>query len=510
MKKFKFVALALLCVLSVCVLGCKEPVSVVQEEDGIGISITLPGGKTRAVFHDIDEVASYKISVSQNGEDVTSKDVEPGETVRIKLSDIGDYDITVKAYDSSRNVIAEGSASVTLALGDGYKNVQIDIEPYEKYVGINFSAEWETADEEKYGAEDAVRYDVSIYEGENLITTYEDVSLSRSYTVPYYSTYKVKIEAKNANMTVVGSGEAEFTIEQGDTYKNVSVTIVGGYKPFIGINPSLNWVAGYKRETVTFGSWPQSLADVTGITLTATGKTYDGNNAEYSGDDGNKYVMVGDSYYKVEPITWRVIGYNSDGSKKLLADKIYTNLAYYGTWQDTRTLGEKTIYPNNYKYSNIRAYLNSTKNQFEADGGTPTEYDVDWTNAGFLTAAFSSTELQKIKTVLVDNSAATTNTNEYACENTEDKVYLLSYKEASKKLYGLDNDSSRIMKATDYAIANGAYQSDSESYGGWWWLRSADYGSDSGARFIGGGGGSGVDGVIHSPVGVVPALTVTE
>ena len=610
MKKFKTIALALLCVLSLCFLSCTASVGGGEEND-LGISITLPGIKGRAVFHDIDEVASYTISVSQNGYSVKSKDAEPGETVRIKLTDTGDYDINVSVYDSNSTKIAEGTASVTLALGDGYKQVEVDIEPYEKNIGVNLTASWETPDSDKYGADDAVRYDVSIYEGQSLVNTYENVSLTKTFNVPYYSTYKIRIEAKKADLTVIGSGEATFTISKGDTYKNVSITIVGEYKRFInltaawetpdevkygaedavrydvsiyegetlvntyenvnlvetftvpkfstykirieaknpnqkvigsgeatftiqqgdivkavsitivgepnnslGIKPLLNWVEGYKRETVTFGSWPQSLADVTGITLTATGKTYDGKNAEYSGSDGNKYVKVFNSYYKVEPITWRVIAYNSDGSKKLLADKIYTNLAYYGTKQGTRRIGDKTIYTNNYKYSNIRAYLNSTKNQFETDGGTPTQYDVDWTNAGFLTSAFTTTELAKIKTTLVDNSAATTgsSTNQNACENTEDKVYLLSSKEASKKLYGLGDNAGRIIKPTDYAKANNAYSSVTEETGGRWWLRTPYPGSGSSneASDIRLDGSKYYNDVDDNRVGVVPTLTVTE
>ncbi len=516
MKKFKTIALALLCVLSVCFWSCTASVGGGEEND-LGISITLPGIKGRAVFHDIDEVASYTISVSQNGYSVTSKDAEPGETVRIKLTDTGDYDINVSAYDSNSTKIAEGTASVTLALGDGYKQVEVDIEPYEKNIGVNLTASWETPDSDKYGADDAVRYDVSIYEGQNLVNTYVNVSLTKTFNVPYYSTYKIRIEAKKTDLSVVGSGEATFTISKGDTYKNVSITIVGEYKQSssdVGMNVSLNWVEGYKRETVTMGSWPQSLADVSGITLTATGKTYDGKNAEYSGSDGNKYVEVGNSYYKVEPITWRVIAYNSDGSKKLLADKIYSCVVYYRTDQGTRSIGDKTIYTNNYKYSNIRAYLNSTKNQFETDGGTPTQYDVDWTNAGFLTSAFTTTELAKIKTTLVDNSAATTttdsSTNQYACENTEDKVYLLSYKEASKRLYGLGDYAGRIIKTTDYAKANGVYQSGTEGYGGEWWLRSPRYTDSDYARVISYGGIDSTRKVHCSDVGVVPALTVTE
>ena len=511
MKKFKNIALAFLGLLSIWFLSCKPETTTSFVEDDIGISITLPGGSNgRAVFYDIDEVASYKIIVDKNRNEVTRKDAAPGETVRIRLNDTGAYDITVIAYNSSSNVIASGFASITLVLGDGYKNVPIDIEPHEKYIGINFCAVWETPYEEKYGVADTVRYDISIYEGENLITTYEDVSLSgSSYEVPFYSTYKVKIEAKNANLTVIGSGEAEFTIEQGDTYKDVSVTIVGEYKQLlgvVGITPSLNWVAGYKRETVTFGTYPQSLADVTGITLTATGKIYDGSNAEYTGNDDNKYVRVGSSYYKVEPITWRVIGYNSDGSKKLLADKIYATIPYYGT-TSSRDLSGTTIYANNYKYSNIRAYLNSTKNQFETDGGSPTEYEIDWTDSGFLTSAFTSVELAKIKTVLIDNRSEIYYDNQYACENTEDKVYLLSYMDTRKKLYGFNNNSDRIMKTTAYARANGAWHIDDEA-DGHWWLRSPhkndDYASGSGYGNISGGR------VDKDDFGVVPALTVTE
>ena len=272
---------------------------------------------------------------------------------------------------------------------------------------------------------------------------------------------------------------------------------------------------GYKGETVTMGSWPQSLVDVTGIALTATGKTYDGKNAEYLGDDGNKYVKVNDSYYKIEPISWRVIEYNSDGSKKLLADKIYSRIVYYG-YDSSRDLAGTTIYANNYKYSNIRAYLNSTKNQYEIDSGTATFYDVDWTNAGFLTTAFTSSELTKIKTVLVDNSAKTTtsNSNIFVCENTEDKVYLLSYKEVTKQLYGFGdwrNNASRIMKTTAYARANGAYQSDNKAYGGYWWVRTPDDQCSFGTHYIGDDGTEErVSGVGYLQVGVVPVMTVTE
>ncbi|MCF0242101.1 MAG: hypothetical protein HUK25_05645, partial [Treponema sp.] len=211
---------------------------------------------------------------------------------------------------------------------------------------------------------------------------------------------------------------------------------------------------------------------------------------------------------------WRVIAYNSDGSKKLLADKIYTTVTYYAD-TSTRALDGKAIYPNNYKYSNIRAYLNSSKNQFVTDGGTATSDDIDWSDKGFYSQAFTEAEKAKIKTVLVDNSAATTgsNTNQYACENTEDKVYLLSYKESQKKLYGMGSSAERIMMPTEYAKANGPYVSITKDSSGYWWLRSPIYGSSIYASYIspdGGHRGSDDGGVYWTSGGVVPALSVTE
>ena len=263
-------------------------------------------------------------------------------------------------------------------------------------------------------------------------------------------------------------------------------------------------VSGYKGETIEFGSWPQSEAEnITASNLTATGKKYDGENEEYKDAENNYYVKVEDKYYKVEPIEWRIIAYYSDGSKLLLADKIYSRIPYYGTTSN-RDLSGTTIYPNNYKYSNIRAYLNSTRNQFEIDGGSPTEYDVDWAGKGFLTSAFTGDELAKIKTTAVDNSAASTgyDSNEYACENTEDKVFLMSYRETQNELYGLSKNADRIMQATDYARANGA--------DGYWWLRSPYSHYSLHARGIDYDGYSYLGNVDIRYVGVVPALIVNN
>lgn len=524
MKIFKTIAIIFLCFMSICFFGCKDSDLVNNEnvgsdsvnnedirdkEDDFGISITLPDIKEIEVYSRVQKISSYKITVKQNEWYYPVEKAGPGETVKIRLNGVGTYDVLVVAIgNNGKEEIASGSTSVTLDQDDRHKNVEIKIVPYERIDTIVLRGLWEKPDEEQYGEEDAERYDVSIYCEEKLVNTYENVSLYQSYDVKYSaaSTYKIKIEAKKADLTVVGSGEVIFTIEDYDRTKYVSIKIVGK------IDDSESAGNG---EIVTMGRWPQSLADVTGIKLAATGKTYDGSNEEYAGNDGNKYVKVGESYYKVEPITWRVIAYNSDGSKKLLADKIYSGISYYGT-DSNRDLAEATIYPNNYKYSNIRAYLNSTKNQFEIDGGTPTEYDVDWTDAGFLTNAFTAAELAKIKTTTVDNRVRSTgyNENPYVCENTEDKVYILSYREAAKKLYGFNINSDRTINTTAYAKANGVLQMVylKEELGGDWWLRSPTgiTGYSSLVRYISSCGDNYSGNVKSKNVGVVPALTVTE
>ena len=50
---------------------------------------------------------------------------------------------------------------------------------------------------------------------------------------------------------------------------------------------------------------------------------------------------------------------------------------------------------------------------------------------------------------------------------TQDQVFLLSITEVNKYF---SSDSARQCKPTDYAVANGAWESDSGNC--WWWLRS--------------------------------------
>lgn len=92
-----------------------------------------------------------------------------------------------------------------------------------------------------------------------------------------------------------------------------------------------------------------------------------------------------------------------------------------------------------------------------------------WLNNDFINAAFSDDEKAMIPTVTVSadkNPDYSTNLG----NATQDQVFLLSITEANKYF---SSDSARQCKSTDYAVDNGALESDSGNC--WWWLRSPGY-----------------------------------
>ena len=308
--------------------------------------------------------------------------------------------------------------------------------------------------------------------------------------------------------------------------------------------------AGTGATYCIFGDWPQTIK-AGSVTVDETKSVTRGSMTYYLGSDNNYYAKCtenayetgctysdnttvaqadanSEKYFKVEPIKWRVLNPSAEGNKILVAESILTaNIPYYGSTSN-RTLNETTIYANNYKYSNTRAYLNGTKNQFVTDGGTATEYDVDWTGKGFLQTAFTSSAQALIATTTLDNSAASTNpasnasewnsgTNSYACDNTSDKIFLLSEKEATTSDYGFTGykqygeGNSRIRVTTDYAKANCAFQNATAGYGGRWWLRSPLYNYCNLARRIDCDGYANNNLYVDSEYGgVVPALSISQ
>ena len=300
---------------------------------------------------------------------------------------------------------------------------------------------------------------------------------------------------------------------------------------------------------VYFGVWPQTVLPVTSsVTVDETERVFMGANTYYLGSDGNYYAKCAEKaygtgaeykyhdgtqpgkggettrYFKVEPIKWRVLTDNYSGKKLLLAENILTaNVPYYdyNSKFNTRTVGSDTnIYPNNYKYSQIRAYLNGLDYYYDTSS-TETTKKTDYKYKGFLQTAFTQKAQGLIANTVVDNREETTGYSEstytagYACENTTDKIFLLSESEvinsdygfAAYSKYGIGN--ARIRFPTDYAKANNAYMG---SIGGCWWLRSPTIDGRDFARHVSSDDAADsykfVDN-ISVPNGVVPALSIS-
>ena len=124
-----------------------------------------------------------------------------------------------------------------------------------------------------------------------------------------------------------------------------------------------------------------------------------------------------------------------------------------------------------------------------------------WLNNEFYTTAFNKAEKAKIQTSLTKNE----DNSKYGTSggnDTEDKVFLLSEKEAETLF---SNDDERIAKVTGYAEKSGVYVNEEKV--AWWWLRSPGYDGDHAAEVSSSGGvdryGSSVD---DDYDGVRPAL----
>ena len=214
------------------------------------------------------------------------------------------------------------------------------------------------------------------------------------------------------------------------------------------------------------------------VNSSSTGSTY---------QDDNGYTTSNIYWFKYEPISWTILN-ESEGTALILCDMIIDSQEYYPS-TGSHTVNGATVYANNYEYSTIRKWLNET----------------------FYNTAFNDLQKEIILTTTVDNSESSTgySSNQYACEDTEDKVFLLSYKELTTYL---TTDASRMKKTTDYAQSQGAYtyNGSTTSYlgNGFWWLRSP-YSTSSGyARDVIYVGYGDYNYVFDSGSGVVPALQI--
>ena len=198
----------------------------------------------------------------------------------------------------------------------------------------------------------------------------------------------------------------------------------------------------------------------------------------YSYKDDKGYSTGTVYWFKYEPIKWRILS-ESDGKAMILSELML----------DSQQYDYDGSYSNNYANSTIRAWLNDT----------------------FYNTAFGELQQAIIETAEVDNSAYSTgsSSNPYACQNTFDKVFLLSYREAINSSYGFSTSSSssttRQKQGSDYCKVQGSLTVNGN---GSWWLRSPNNNSN-GAFCVTYRGSLDLTSVYGTTYGVVPALAIS-
>ena len=262
------------------------------------------------------------------------------------------------------------------------------------------------------------------------------------------------------------------------------------------------YVNGYVKDYMWYIDDEVDGSKYRGVYFTSYRPTYCGNGSDKnsSNQDDNGYFVSTTYWFKYEGIKWRVL--TESGNRAFLMCDIAIDSQQYYHEYGTRTIDGKTVYSNNYAESEIRKWLNET----------------------FYNTAFNDLQKAIIRTTSVDNSARSTNPfnnatqwnngeNEYACDNTLDKVFLLSEYEVTNPAYGFSSSTgygeTRQLKSSDYAKSQGCYQNSGYNGSCWWWLRSPVCDDSDYAWRVYNNGYSYYSGnVDNSYNGVVPALWI--
>lgn len=209
----------------------------------------------------------------------------------------------------------------------------------------------------------------------------------------------------------------------------------------------------------------------------------------------NGYTAGSVYWFKYEPVKWRILEEN-DGKAFLMSDTALYSREMSGIF----SYNHKKITEDNWYY-----YCNYAASDLRK-----------WLNGSFYNDAFSDGQKDMIAVTTVSNGKDSYLGDDYAlywCEDTEDKVFLLSEKEATDAKYGFaagedpfdTKDAARRLQASDYALANGCFsvidgkdEWDNAKYeaekGCYWRLRSF--------------GGEISDGVVVTPDGDIDCLDV--
>lgn len=375
---------------------------------------------------------------------------------------------------------------------------------------------------------------------------YDILSYDASYTfiMPNHDIELIAVFGTGYTLTVTSSDEAKGTVIGGGQYvvgRNVTVTMnyisgifmgwFDGNNQLVATNNSYTfsmpsndyslearfmsqqeWNIAHgvtptissDEKTITYGLYPQTNVNNPSLISALNGLTNPESNgwylygneyyakvnatpysSSYKFDNGTTIVRGTTYWFKCEPITWNVLS-NSNGKYYILSSVLLDAHRYNKYYSGT----EDGHYANNYKYSEIR----------------------NWLNADFYNSAFALNN-SYIQTTNVDNAASTTNssTNQYACENTQDKVFMPSYQDYNNSSFGFSSSSSRQCRTTDWARARGSYYCSNNSsyyYDGWYWTRSPSSDVSHYAWSVGHDGYFSRSSVYDADSSVRPSLTI--
>ncbi len=204
-------------------------------------------------------------------------------------------------------------------------------------------------------------------------------------------------------------------------------------------------------------------------------------------------------YFKFEPIVWRILD-PEEGlvmTEKVIDSQAYNSYVikaaddlYYGD-------KEQTYYANDYYNSSIRK----------------------WLNDDFYNTAFTASQKSNIRDdVELNNDCYDSSYTQFNSKASKDKIFLLSYEEATNSAYGFDSseltfDVAKQVKGTDYAKSQGLWGSGDSYYknNAYWWLRSSYKNSRSGycADYKGGFSNPQYDSC-YTDKGVLPACRISD
>lgn len=326
-----------------------------------------------------------------------------------------------------------------------------------------------------------------------------------------------KTAAASPSTTTAKAAPASSTV-----LKNASVQEFVG-TPYTALPAGTDGSVGKSGTYVLFGDWPQTIKAAS-VTVNESQVAIVGAHTYYKGSDGAWYIKImerkasghegrlgfrysDDSrvqnvykksyrYFKVEPIKWRVVtnNYNGSGKKLLLAEVALTNEQFCDTWGDyavfeavdanryaftldvTLRKLENGCYiqHNNYEHSRLRAFLNGIayiqgdENIYLKGVKTPMRVNEEFVGRGFLQTAFTPAMQSKIAVTTVENNSRQNSGisiiqeftaldrslydgtmyyesgeqhkrvyfPKFTSNNTKDKVFVLSPAEVTRQDYG--------------------------------------------------------------------------